>query len=43
MEILVLLEESDLDTILASLPLGTRRLVKLAWANGRPSASSYFG
>ena len=42
MERLVLLEESDIDTILASLPLGTRRLVKLAWANGRPS-SSYFG
>ena len=27
-----MLEESDIDTILASLPLGTRRLVKLAWA-----------
>ena len=35
---LALLEESDLDMILASLPLTTRRLVKRAWPPGRPSA-----
>mmetsp|Transcript_48400 Transcript_48400/g.115167 ORF Transcript_48400/g.115167 Transcript_48400/m.115167 type:complete len:171 (+) Transcript_48400:498-1010(+) len=38
-ERLVLLEESDLDIILASLPTTTRRLIKRAWANERPSAS----
>jgi len=42
MERLVLLEESDLDTILASLPIGTRRLIKRAWATERPAASGYF-
>ena len=36
-EKLLSLEESDLDIILASIPLGTRRLVKRAWLDTRPS------
>ena len=37
MKRLHLLEESDLDIILASIPLGTRRLVKRTWLETRPS------
>ena len=37
---LVLLEENDLDTILACLPLGTRRLVKHAWLKEPPKAGA---
>ena len=37
MERLLSLEESNLDTILASIPLGTRALVKRTWLDTRPS------
>ena len=37
MERLLSLEESDLDTILASIPLGTRTHVKRTWLDRRPS------
>ena len=37
MERLQLLEESDLDIILASIPTGTRRLFKRKWLDTRPS------
>jgi hypothetical protein len=33
---LFVLEEEDLDTILASLSLGTRRLIKRTWQAERP-------
>ena len=37
------LEEKDLDTIMASLSLGTLRLVKSAWLEERPSGGSAGG